>query len=152
MKSIHRSGRLFPILTVGRLLMLSNTPHANTQEASMPRLNFVMIRASDVATSVAFYENFGLQFKEHQHGTGPTHFCADLGAWAFEIYPAADDIATQNVVRIGFAISNLDETIVRLEAMGHRILVPPAQTQWGYRAVVVDPDDNRVELVQGQAE
>ena len=132
--------------------MLSNMPNSNTQEASMPRLNFVMIRASYISVSVSFYENLGLQFTEHQHGTGPTHFCADVGAWAFEIYPAVDDMATQNVVRVGFAISNLDETIERLQAMGHRVLVQPTQTQWGYRAVVIDPDDNRVELVQGQAE
>ena len=132
--------------------MLSNMPNSNTQEASMPRLNFVMIRASDISVSVSFYENLGLQFTEHQHGTGPTHFCADVGAWDFEIYPAVDDMATQNVVRVGFAISNLDETIERLQAMGHRVLVQPTQTQWGYRAVVIDPDDNRVELVQGQAE
>lgn len=132
--------------------MLSHLSHATTQETAKLRLNFVMIRARSVAESVAFYEGIGLQFKEHQHGTGPAHYCADLGAGAFEIYPAIEDIPTQNVVRIGFVISNLNETTRRLAEMGHRILVRPAQTQWGYRAVLADPDDNRVEIVQGNAE
>lgn len=43
-----------------------------------PRLNLLVIRSSEPARTVGFYELLGLRFCEEQHGKGPVHWAADV--------------------------------------------------------------------------
>jgi catechol 2,3-dioxygenase-like lactoylglutathione lyase family enzyme len=113
---------------------------------STPYLNLIVIRAVDPNRSVAFYQLVGLNFTKHRHGTGPEHFASEEGPIVFEIYPRGDGTGTA-ATRLGFKIASLDETMAVLQAAGVPVHTSPAPTEWGYRAVVLDPDGHRVELV-----
>lgn len=111
-------------------------------------LSLVVIRSLDVARAVAFYSCLGLKFTQHQHGAGPAHVSAELsGGGVFEIYPAADAAPTQNV-RIGFRVPSVDDAVNALGGFPHAVVSSPRLSEWGLRAVIVDPDGHRVELVQ----
>ena len=111
-----------------------------------PLLNLVVIRAADPDRSAEFYRLLGLTFTKHRHGTGPEHYAAE-GPVVFEIYPRGAGEATA-ATRLGFRVAALNTLIDKLEASGTPILTLPAQTEWGYRAVVADPDGHKVELLE----
>jgi lactoylglutathione lyase len=122
---------------------------SSSPELSPPKLNLVVVRASDMEVSQRFYELLGLQFIKHQHGSGPEHLCAELnGEVVFEIYPTVSGATEENHVRLGFTVSNVDTLLSVISSNGYTVHTGSSQTQWGYRAVVLDPDNNRVELVQ----
>lgn len=111
------------------------------------KLNLVVIRATDLARSVAFYESLGMKFVEEQHGKGPKHFSCELEGTIFEIYSA--DGTPSEAVRFGFTVqSPLDMLISRLESAGVAIISPPKDSAWGRRSVIADPDGNRIELCE----
>jgi catechol 2,3-dioxygenase-like lactoylglutathione lyase family enzyme len=118
---------------------------------SKPVLNLVVIRAADPEASVAFYQLLGLSFTKHRHGAGPEHYAAE-DAVVFEIYPrGAGEVTT--ATRLGFRVADLDAVIKGMLLSGTTPIVTlPALTEWGYRAVVQDPDGHKVELVQGRDE
>src|SRR4051812_48691508 len=99
------------------------------------KLNLVVIRASDLQQSVAFYESLGLSFVEEKHGSGPTHVACDLDGTVFEIYP--DVNVDGRAVRLGFRVSKLDSLIEQLNRIGSPILSPAKDSPRGRRAVVV---------------
>lgn len=110
-------------------------------------LNLIAIRAADPDRSAEFYRLLGLTFTKHRHGTGPEHFVSEEGAFVFEIYPRGDGLGT-TATRLGFRVASLDTTMAALASAGVQVITPPAQTEWGYRAVVLDPDGHRVELLE----
>ncbi len=113
-----------------------------------PRLNLIVLRVADIDRSAAFYQPLGLVFDRHSHGAGPEHLAAALGDVVFELYPASDKQPVTASVRIGFSVDDLDLTIQRCMAVPDAKLVsPPQNSEWGYRAVVADPDGHRVELI-----
>lgn len=123
--------------------------NSSSSELSPPRLNLVVVRASDLERSQRFYELLGLQFTNHQHGGGPEHLCAELGGQVvFEIYPADPDAVQENTVRLGFTVSDVNALLDEIKESGYAVQAEASQTPWGYRAVVLDPDNNRVELVR----
>ncbi len=72
------------------------------------------------------------------------HYAGRVGELIFEIYPLNEgEIA---VSRLGFAVSNLNETLERMTRAGVPIVSDAKPTPWGYRAVVRDPDGRSVEL------
>ena len=92
-----------------------------------------------------------MQFREEKHGNGPVHFAARAGQTVFEVYPLPKSIENVNATtRLGFTIEQLDETIRRLQAAGVPVTAEPTQTEWGYGAVVKDPDGRSVALNQKQ--
>ena len=101
-----------------------------------------MVRAS------AFYSRLGLEFSQHQHGSGPEHFAAELGSGVFEIYPLSPNGPSTLGTRIGFSVPSLDSTIAALADCPEAILSPPKDSEWGRRAVIADPDGHRIELLQ----
>src|SRR6188472_133325 len=105
-----------------------------------PLLNLVVIRSADVERAVAFYQAIGLTFAKESHGKGPEHYAASLGGVVFEIYPLAAGAVPTTSVRIGFAIASVDEILEQLTKFGAKIVSPPADSPWGRRAVLLDPD------------
>lgn len=110
-------------------------------------LNLVVIRSADLDRAARFYGALGLRLARERHGQGPEHLAGRAGAAVFEIYPAADGGGTAGV-RLGFAVRSLDEVLATLAAAEGAIVAPPRDSPWGRRAVVVDPDGHRVELVE----
>lgn len=110
--------------------------------------NLIVLRVATIEQSLAFYRALGLLFEQHQHGSGAVHYASTLGSVTLELYPRRNEADTTRAVRIGFAVADLDTTIARLEQQGVRIITAPHNSMWGRRAVVADPDDHRIELVQ----
>jgi lactoylglutathione lyase len=52
--------------------------------------------------------------------------------------------------RLGFQVSSVDTVVCELKKYGASIVSPPADSEWGRRAIVADPDGHRVELTQLQ--
>jgi catechol 2,3-dioxygenase-like lactoylglutathione lyase family enzyme len=111
-------------------------------------LSLVVLRVADLERSAAFYRILGLIFTKHRHGTGPEHYACDMSGTVFELYPRRDESDSTSRTRLGFKISNLDQTLVALEQAGAKIISPPKDSPFGRRAVVDDPDGHRVELSQ----
>ena len=112
-----------------------------------PLLNLVVLRSADVPRAAAFYEVLGLKFAEHRHGSGPRHLAAEAAGFVFEIYPLKVGAASTNGTRIGFAVASVDRLVPRLTAVGGVVATSPADSEWGRRAVVHDPDGHAVELL-----
>ena len=111
-------------------------------------LNLIVLRSSDMERAAEFYSRLGLQFTRHQHGNGPEHFAAELGSGVFEIYPQVVGGPSTLGTRIGFSVPSLDFVIAALSDYPAAIISPTKDSEWGYRAVVADPDGHRVELLQ----
>ena len=113
----------------------------------MPRLNLTVIRSADIDLAHDFYCLFGLNFERHSHGKGPEHYATvDLDS-VFEIYPATTKFPPSISTRIGFEVDSCDEVVSLLEDEGFAIASDPTDSPWGRRAVVIDPDGHKVEVV-----
>lgn len=111
-------------------------------------LNLVVLRSTNLERARSFYECLGLQFIQHRHGSGPEHLSAELGGCVFELYPQAGDGPSTHGTRIGFRVPSLYAVIEALGDFPACVISPPQESPWGRRAVVVDPDGHRVELVE----
>ncbi|MEL6717222.1 MAG: VOC family protein [Bacteroidota bacterium] len=115
----------------------------------MPKLNLIVLRTNQAQKLAALYELLGLEFDYHQHGNGPFHYSAILGEVVFEIYPLRkSQTKSDDSLRLGFQVSNLDKTIEKLRSENIRIIAFPEQGEWGYRAVIQDLDGRKIELTQ----
>ncbi|BAY86232.1 hypothetical protein NIES267_57380 [Calothrix parasitica NIES-267] len=110
-------------------------------------LNLIVIRAEDLNRSKKFYEKLGINFSYEQHGNGEKHLCAMLEGIVLEIYPSSNNIDSSGV-RLGFQVSSVDKTIEELQAIETVIVSSPKDSQWGRRAVILDPDGHKIELVE----
>ena len=109
-------------------------------------LNLIVIRVEDLTRSKKFYEILGINFSYEQHGKGEKHLSAVLSGIVFEIYPSNNNIDTSGL-RLGFRVSSVDKTIEDLEEIAVVIVSPAKNSEWGRRAVVLDPDGHKIELV-----
>lgn len=119
----------------------------DSQVMASPELSLVVVYAHDLEAAREFYASLGLSLKPEQHGTGPRHYAATLGGAVFEIYPDRNG-ERKGDLRIGFQVASVDGVIQRLRQRQVPILSEPKESAWGRRAVVEDPDGNRVELTQ----
>ena len=110
-------------------------------------LSLVVIRSADLERAKAFYGRLGVQLQEEKHGNGPEHLAAEIAGTVFEIYPRGDGLATTGV-RLGFRVESVESALAVLE--GVTVVSPILPRPWGLRAVVVDPDGHRVEIVQAE--
>ena len=109
------------------------------------KLNLLVIRSAIPAQLAEWYGAFGLIFEHHRHGNGPMHYGANLNGVTLEIYPLKrSQIAPDLSLRLGFEVKNLDDLVGGLP----EVVSGPEQREWGYRAVVADPEGRRVELTQ----
>jgi predicted enzyme related to lactoylglutathione lyase len=110
-------------------------------------LNLVVIRSADLERAARFYGALGVRLSRERHGTGPEHLAGTTGAVVLEVYPRGSGGDTLGV-RLGFRVASLSTVLADVQAAGGSLLSPPQHSPWGVRAVVVDPDGHRVELVE----
>jgi len=111
------------------------------------QINLLVIRTSNPKELSSFYEQLGMVFQHHRHGSGPMHYSAEFGGLVFEIYPLLkNQKAADSSLRLGFDVDNLDELIKKLQEAQIEILQNPIQTDWGYIAIIKDPDGRKIEL------
>ncbi|NBV25309.1 MAG: bleomycin resistance protein [Proteobacteria bacterium] len=115
---------------------------------SEPTLNLVVLRSANLEQTAAFYTCLGLKFARHRHGNGPEHFASENAGTVFELYPVAADGFSTLGTRIGFRVPSVDATLAALGNYPSTVVSPARDSEWGRRAVVVDPDGHRVELLQ----
>ncbi|MFI4859172.1 MAG: VOC family protein [Phycisphaerales bacterium JB063] len=113
-----------------------------------PLLNLVVLRSSNLILAQCFYELIGLSFLRHQHGKGPEHLACENEGVVFEIYPQQSGGDTTKSTRVGFQVDQIDTLLQTLREQAITILMPPRDSPWGRRAVVLDPDGHKVELVE----
>jgi lactoylglutathione lyase len=111
-------------------------------------LNLIVLKSSDIARAAAFYTRLGLQFSRHRHGNGPEHYAAELSGGVFELYPASSDGPSTLGTRVGFRVPSVDAVLAALSEYPDAVMAPARDSEWGRRAVVVDPDGHRIELLQ----
>lgn len=114
----------------------------------MSTLNLLVLKAENPEKLASFYSAFGLSFVREKHGKGPVHHSSNAGGSVFEIYPCTDPSEKTTGTRIGFKVRSIDQTIAAFP--NHvRVLSSPKKTPWGRRAVIMDPEGHKVELVEG---
>lgn len=108
------------------------------------QLNLIVIRTGDMPKLTEFYTLLGLHFEYHKHGNSPMHYSTKVGETTIEIYPLAkEQLSVDKNLRLGFVVDNFDEAIVLLK---DNVVVQPAQNDWGYMAILQDPDGRKVEV------
>jgi lactoylglutathione lyase len=112
-------------------------------------LSLLVLKTRQMDRLRAFYGSLGVQFLEERHGNGPVHYAGRIGDAVLEVYPLRDDgTPPDTTTRLGFMVEKVNEVVEALQANGHMIVTQPRETEWGYRAVVCDPDGRAVELYQ----
>ena len=111
-------------------------------------LNLIVLKSLDAAELVKFYEQLGLKFETQQHGAAPAHHSASLGEITLEIYPAGSITTRTTNARLGFSTEKIKRVVETAEKAGAKILSEPTESPSGTRAVVADPDGNKIEFVQ----
>jgi lactoylglutathione lyase len=115
---------------------------------SPPSLSLLVLKSPDLEALRSFYIALGLTFEAEQHGKGPLHYSAQLGATLVELYPLGANDVADRTTRLGFRVDDLAKALERLESLDDLISAQPQTTAWGLRAVVHDPDGRAVELYQ----
>jgi catechol 2,3-dioxygenase-like lactoylglutathione lyase family enzyme len=129
-----------------------------------PRLDLVGLVVNDMATSLAFYRELGLEIppeadsEDHVETTLPGGLRL---AWdAFEVIRSFEPEWTQasGSARVGFAFlcdspTDVDTTYERLVGLGYHGRKQPWDAFWGQRyALIDDPDGNDIGLLAPLAE
>ncbi|QEM14087.1 VOC family protein [Mucilaginibacter rubeus] len=111
------------------------------------KLKLLVIRTADMQKLVDFYKLLGFSFDYHQHGNSPYHYSTTIDGTVIEIYllTKSQTEADKNL-RLGFELDDFDGAIELLEKSGVPFASAPSETDFGFMAVVVDPDGRRVEL------
>lgn len=110
-------------------------------------LKLIVIRTSDPEKLAGFYTLLGLVFDHHKHGNSPYHYGATIGHTVLEIYPLAKgQTDPDRHLRLGFALVDFDKKIEALKEMQVPFVAEPRLTEFGYLAIIVDPDGRKLEL------
>jgi catechol 2,3-dioxygenase-like lactoylglutathione lyase family enzyme len=111
------------------------------------RLSLLVLKTGQLDRLRGFYAALGIGFAEERHGAGPTHHAGRVGDVVLELYPLPEGTGPADATtRLGFAVPDLDAAVQSLEAAGGTVATRPRRTEWGYRAVVRDPDGRAVEV------
>jgi len=115
-------------------------------------LKVLVIRSGDPKRLADFYSTFKLVFDYQQHGNSPFHYSTHIGQVLLEIYPLLEnqDEADKNL-RIGFSIDDFVEIVEKLKSSNVVFAVHPQETEFGFMAVVCDPDGRTVELYKNSS-
>ena len=116
-------------------------------------LGALVLYASDVDETVAFYRLLGLDLQVDDHGidAGPVHYACDLDGCHFAIFPAdepgrAPGRAEGGATFVGLAVESVEAAVASARVFGATVLQQPESYPWGLRAVVEDPDGRPVEV------
>jgi lactoylglutathione lyase len=116
------------------------------------RLGALILFASDIEETVAFYRVLGLPLDVDEHDDGgPLHYACELQGCHFAIFPTegegrAPGMRQPGASFPGFTVDAVEETVGALRAHGAKVLQEPSPYPWGIRAVVEDPDGRPVEV------
>jgi hypothetical protein len=112
-------------------------------------LSLLVLKTRQVDNLRKFYGTLGIALSEEQHGKGPIHHAGRIGDTVLEIYPLPDDGSlADTTTRLGFIVENLGEVVEALHSLGAVVASKQQTTEWGFRAVVRDPDGRAIELYQ----
>jgi lactoylglutathione lyase len=118
----------------------------------MTQLGLMVLRAADPARTRRFYEALGLSFRPEQHENGVLHYASEIGSLVVEIYPGKEapprDANSAGSTMIGLRVADLDRAYIAATAQGAKSRRAPADSSFGRRAVIEDPDGRVVELTQ----
>jgi len=115
-------------------------------------IRLLVLRTGDTKALADFYSLFGLTFDYHKHGNSPFHYSATIGQTVLEIYPFTKSQTTADKnLRLGFGLDNFDQTIATLKEKSVTFSLEPTQTDFGFMAIISDPDDRKIELYKSQA-
>ena len=110
-------------------------------------IRLLVLRTDNPEKLVDFYTILGLQFEYHKHENSPYHYAASIGKTVLEIYPLAkNQTEPDKNLRLGFEIDHFDETVRKLKALDVLFSQEPTQTDFGFMAVISDPDGRKIEL------
>ena len=110
-------------------------------------IRVLVIRTSDIARLADFYTLLGLTFEYHKHGKSPYHYSTPIGNSILEIYPLAKgQTDADKELRLGFALDDFENTITTLKERSVEFVSEPMQTDYGFMAIIKDPDGRRIEL------
>ena len=114
------------------------------------QLKFLVIRTPNPETLSRFYTKLGFTFEHHRHGSGPLHYsAATASGTVIEIYPLTkSQTEADKNLRLGFSLDHFESTIEQLRNNGVKFVSEPAQTDFGFMAVVEDPDGRKIELLK----
>jgi lactoylglutathione lyase len=115
--------------------------------APPPHLNLVVLRSPDIHRAAKFYRALGLLFTAHSHGSGPEHYSSEVSGVVFELYPITPKSTATTGTRIGFNVDSVDQLLPLLIEAGAEVVSPPADSEWGRRAIVRDLDGHIVEMI-----
>lgn len=107
----------------------------------------VTLTVSDLERAVDFYENIlGLSKKYHF----PNDYAGfDCGGVEIGLAPGTPPGEGEGMPCVDFLVGDIDEVYRTLSEQGVRFIKEPHDTLWGGRiALFVDPDGNRLQLVQ----
>jgi lactoylglutathione lyase len=119
----------------------------------MTEMASLVLYAVRPEATAAFYRALGLDLEDEDHGEGPVHFAAELGAVHFAIYPAqtpgrAEERRSGGSMFPGFYVQSLDQAAQALAGAGAQVLTGHEQMPWGCRILAEDPDGRVVEIDQ----
>ncbi|TKC06670.1 glyoxalase/bleomycin resistance/extradiol dioxygenase family protein [Pedobacter polaris] len=110
-------------------------------------IRLLVLRTGDTKRLADFYSLFGLTFDYHKHGNSPFHYSAAIGQSVLEIYPLTKSQAEADKnLRLGFSIDNFDQMVVALKELQIPFSLEPTQTDFGFMAIISDPDERKIEL------
>ncbi len=110
-------------------------------------IKLIVIRTNALEALADFYALLGMQFEHHRHGNSPYHYFANIGATVFEIYPLSKgQKEADHNLRLGFSLDDFDAVVAALLQQGVHFHQAPAASDFGWMAVVADPDGRKVEL------
>jgi lactoylglutathione lyase len=119
----------------------------------MTQIASLVLYATDVQATTAFYRALGIDLEEEVHEEGPVHFAVELGPVHFAIYAAdaagkAPDRRAAGSCFPGFYVDSLDQAARALGGTGARTLTGHEEMPWGCRVVIEDPDGRAIEVNQ----
>jgi predicted enzyme related to lactoylglutathione lyase len=121
----------------------------------MVTVSSLVLFATDLGATTAFYRAVGLPLEDEDHGEGPAHAAAELGDVHFAIYPAGERLGARAPAWRsassdfpGFYVDSLDEVLGALTTLGAAVRESHQVRPWGCRILAEDPDGRTVEINQ----
>ena len=110
-------------------------------------IKLLVLRSNDIKKLCDFYTLLGIAFEYHKHDNSPYHYSAIIGKMVLEIYPLSkSQYEADKNLRLGFDLELFDEAVEKLVANNIQFSMQPVQSDYGFMAVVLDPDGRKVEL------
>ena len=111
------------------------------------KLGLIMVVVKDMKRSVAFYRDvlgLKLQFES------PEWTQLDAGNIGVGLHAASDKLHPDhtNAVQIGFYVPDIQKAVSDLRGKGAHIVKEPVKEQFGWLAILADPDGYHIQLGQ----